>query len=139
VLVLLLLVPMFSTAIRVQATTYLWSTFHGDNARTGYSSAAAPTTNNIEWTYTTGDMVFSSPAIAYDKVFIGSYDGNMYALNQNNGGCEWSFNAGEPIVSSPAVADNEVFFCTQARKSIVWRSPPELKFGLAQSERADWC
>ena len=121
------LFPAYRPILR--ATIYSWTTFHGDNSRAGYSDSSAPSTNDVKWSYTTGNMIFSSPAVAYDKIFIGSYDGKMYALDQTTGSYVWSFNAGEAIVSSPAVADNKVFFCTIGTTSV----PSRKVYCLSQS------
>ena len=32
------------------------------------------------WSYTTGNSVYSSPAVAHGKVYVGSLDGNLYAF-----------------------------------------------------------
>jgi len=32
------------------------------------------------WSYTTGSVVFSSPAVANGVVYVGSDDGNVYAF-----------------------------------------------------------
>jgi len=53
----------------------------------------------------------SSPALASDpanpttpRLYVGSDDGNLYAVDGTNGKIKWSFPTGGPIVSSPAVA-----------------------------------
>ena len=33
------------------------------------------------WSYTTGDIVISRPAVAKGVVYVGSWDGKFYALN----------------------------------------------------------
>ena len=35
--------------------------------------------------YKTGDIVFSSPAVVGGAVYVGSDDGNVYALNATSG------------------------------------------------------
>ncbi len=32
------------------------------------------------WSYTTGDTVYSSPAVANGVVYVGSFDNNVYAF-----------------------------------------------------------
>jgi outer membrane protein assembly factor BamB len=55
----------------------------------------------------------SSPAVSGDKVYIGSLDGYLYALNVNNGNVDWKFETGGPILSSPAVSDGAVYFTSE--------------------------
>jgi glucose dehydrogenase len=69
----------------------------------------------MEWSYTPGGPVFSSPAVVNNVVYAGSYDGNMYAWNATTGAELWSFftAAGSWIFSSPAVANGVVYFSGQ--------------------------
>jgi outer membrane protein assembly factor BamB len=51
----------------------------------------------------------SSPAVANGVVYVGSEDGNMYALNAATGAKEWSYTTGNSVISSPAVANGVVY------------------------------
>jgi len=63
----------------------------------------------IVWSYQMG-QVFSSPAVGYSKVFVGCYDGKVYAFDESNGNLAWTYITGDSIeMSSPAVADGKVF------------------------------
>jgi outer membrane protein assembly factor BamB len=53
--------------------------------------------------------VLSSPAVANGVVYIGSYDGNLYALNATTGAKVWNYPAGSWVYSSPAVANGVVY------------------------------
>jgi outer membrane protein assembly factor BamB len=54
--------------------------------------------------------IFSSPAVAYGKVFVGSYDKKVYAFDELTGNLAWTYTTGDRIeMSSPAVADSKVF------------------------------
>ena len=46
----------------------------------------------------------SSPALAGDRLYVGSDDGNLYAVDANSGMVVWSFATNGPVISSPAVA-----------------------------------
>jgi len=46
----------------------------------------------------------SSPALAGDRLYVGSDDGNLYAVDASSGAVVWSFPTNGPIISSPAVA-----------------------------------
>jgi len=51
----------------------------------------------------------SSPAISSNGyVYIGSTNGRVYCLYENNGTMKWDYNTGAEIVSSPALTDNHV-------------------------------
>ena len=68
--------------------------FQHDVQHTGYSDSSAPENDAIAWSYD-GAGNFSSPVVADLKVFVGSDDGNLYALNAVNGLLLWEFQAGD--------------------------------------------
>ncbi len=87
-----------------------WPMWGHDLNHTGYSTSPAPDTNNIIWTYTTGSIVLSSPAVADGKVYVGSHDNNVYCLNASTGVHIWNYATGNSVsTSSPAVADGKVY------------------------------
>ncbi len=58
----------------------------------------------------TGEVVLSSPAVGEDgTVYIGSDDGNLYAVNPD-GTKKWTYQTGGPIWSSPAIGENGVIY-----------------------------
>jgi len=62
------------------------------------------------WSFTTGENVFSCPAIGADgTIYVGSKDNNLYAINPD-GSQKWSFTTADPVVSSPAIgADGTIY------------------------------
>jgi len=101
--------PLMEPWTLVPSTRYPWPMFHHNLRHTGYTESPAPRTNQIQWTYTTGSEVRSSPAVADGIVFIGSNDSNVYALDQYSGALVWSFTTGGWVQSSPAIADGKVY------------------------------
>lgn len=66
------------------------------------------------WSYDIGPpsqfgSTLASPAVADGVVYIGSADGNVYALNAVNGTKVWSFETGNPVTSSPAISGGIVY------------------------------
>ena len=100
---------IFYKYLCLHSTTYPWPMFHHNPRHTGYTESPAPNTNQTQWTYTTDDSVESSPAIADGKVFIGSNDGKVYALDQYTGARIWNYTIGNGVVSSPAVVYGKVY------------------------------
>lgn len=90
-----------------------WPMFRQNQQHTGVSASIAPKTNNTIWSFQTGLWVVSSPAVADGMVFVGSGDGNIYAINQATGESIWNFTVDSAedmrVDSSPAVADGMVF------------------------------
>jgi len=57
-----------------------------------------------------GYEVFTSPAVAHDRVYVGCNDGKLHTFDALRGDRGWTFQAGGKIHSSPAVAGNVVCF-----------------------------
>ena len=68
----------------------------------GYPSAAQ--TIPDAW-----DIFTSSPAVANGRVYFGSGDGNVYAVDAQTGVLQWKFPTRDVVHSSPAVANNIVY------------------------------
>lgn len=55
------------------------------------------------------DIWISSPAVANGKVYFGSGDGNVYAVDAQSGLLQWKFSTRDVVHSSPAVVNNVVY------------------------------
>jgi outer membrane protein assembly factor BamB len=65
------------------------------------------------WTVATQARVESSPAVVGSRVFVGSSDGRLYALDLAHGTRLWEFNAGGALSASPAVAAGRLVIGSQ--------------------------
>jgi outer membrane protein assembly factor BamB len=92
-----------------------WPQFHYGPTLTGlnpYENTLTP--SNVygldeAWSFSTGGDVESSPAVVNGVLYVGSDDGNVYALNAATGALKWSVATGAPVQSSPAVAKSIVY------------------------------
>lgn len=91
------------------ADTDWWPMFHHDLSHTGTSTSTGPTTNNTLWSYTTGTVEYSSPAVVGGLVYVGSLNDSVYCLNATTGAFVWSYKTGDQVWSSPAVVNGVVF------------------------------
>jgi outer membrane protein assembly factor BamB len=67
-------------------------------------------TGNEEWAVNIGGWSTSTPAIHEGVVFIGSDDGNVYALDAAaSGAVLWTYSTGASVWAAPAVADGKVY------------------------------
>jgi outer membrane protein assembly factor BamB len=48
---------------------------------------------------------YSTPAVAYGRVFLGNTDGRVYAYDAGSGALDWAVQTGNYVYSSPAVTD----------------------------------
>ena len=85
--------------------------FRGNLQHTGvYGAAGVPKFNAIKWKFHTGGRVIASPAVADGVVYVGSTDGNFYAIDAGSGTMKWKFTTKAWEVSSPAVDSGVVYF-----------------------------
>ena len=88
-----------------------WPQFRGDLSLDGVSTSPVPDNPQLLWTFDTGEMVDSSAAIANGVVYVGTYAGDLIALNLSDGSLRWRYHASEWGIgeSSPAVANGTVY------------------------------
>ena len=103
----------FVNAGPIGTTDYPWTMFHYDAGRNGATPASGPTSASLMWNYTTGGVVYASPVVADGFVFIPSYNGRLYALDEYTGSLIWSFTSGSNIVATPAVGNGIVYLSSK--------------------------
>jgi outer membrane protein assembly factor BamB len=85
--------------------------FRGNAAHTGVYDADGPVNlGGVLWRFPTMGPVRSSPVAAGDVVYVGSTDGNLYALDRTTGAERWRVDVKSPVSSSPAVTRGLVIF-----------------------------
>ncbi len=89
-----------------------WPTFLYDstNRRCFASDRTSGERPSIRWSYRTDDAVWASPVVADGTLYIGSYDGHLYAISTETGELKWRYRTGDRIDGSPAVVDGTVYF-----------------------------
>jgi len=113
---------LFGTSLSIgtvagQGTDPNWPMFNYDLANTSYLPDRDGPTDNLQvtWKFDTGRPVPSSPAVANGTVFIGSGDGNIYALDADDGSEKWSYETDGAVSSAPLVYNNTVYVGSQDR------------------------
>lgn len=63
-----------------------------------------------KWKFVTGGKVNAAPVVHNKRVYVGSGDNNLYAINTVTGKEAWRFQTGGPVHSSPAISNNTAYF-----------------------------
>ncbi|MFH1856172.1 MAG: PQQ-binding-like beta-propeller repeat protein [Candidatus Omnitrophota bacterium] len=123
-----------------------WPMVNHDLQHTGYSPCEVPNELALAWSYEANGCVRSSPAVVNGKVFFGSDDNKLYAVDEVTGDLIWSYETGGDVRSSPAVSGGKVFFGSDDKKiyaldaetgNFIWsyetggcvRSSPSIAYG----------
>ena len=89
-----------------------WTQFRGTENLSGVSSSSIPDNPQLLWSYEASESIDSSAAIANGTVYVGTYAGELVALDLQDGAVKWTYQASDRMgigESSPAVSDNLVF------------------------------
>jgi outer membrane protein assembly factor BamB len=84
-----------------------WAMYGSDPSNT--FEGAGPRVLTLKWQAFTGGAVTASPTIVDGKVYVGSYDYNIYAYDAYTGAKKWSFTTGYQVKSAVAVVNNRVY------------------------------
>jgi outer membrane protein assembly factor BamB len=88
-----------------------WTTVRGNAARTGLVQADLQPPYRLQWArYFVGERLGSSvePIVADGKLFAGTHQGNLYALDAPTGQPIWRYPASGALLHSPAYAEGLV-------------------------------
>jgi outer membrane protein assembly factor BamB len=107
----LLVAALLVVIICLPAVSQDVAMFRGNLQHTGiYEAAGVPQFSKIKWKFHTGGRLISSPAVANGMVYVGSTDGNLYAVDLESGTQKWKFETKVRVPSSPAVSGGVVYF-----------------------------
>ena len=95
-----------------------------------YESPSVKNQPKLLWKVKTGGQVASSPVVVGNVVYIGSDDGNLYAIDAVSGAVKWNFETRGPIRSTPLITQGNVLFLSydgffyainQSDGDLVWK------------------
>ena len=85
-----------------------WPTFRSNPLQTGDTGEKLPDKLEVLWKFTAKEEVESTAAIVAGVVYVGSFDGNVYALDLATGKEKWKCDAG-PVKAAVSVKDGFVY------------------------------
>jgi outer membrane protein assembly factor BamB len=76
-----------------------WRMYQHDEAHSAYAGNSAINATNVTslsqaWSFQTQGRVTATPVVSGGVVYVGSWDGHMYALRESDGSELWSYDAG---------------------------------------------
>ncbi len=88
--------------------TNSWPLWRNNSLNNG-AGKAGPMELNLRWKFTTNGGVVSTPVAINERIYVGSQDKNVYALDASDGRKIWSFKTEARIKSSLAVTKDRVY------------------------------
>ena len=89
-----------------------WPTLHRDCQRSGYTDEIVRGPYERKWFRDFHDEMIATRAeaiVAEGKCFVGTFAGNLHALNVSDGKTAWTFKAAGPIGHSPTYHDGKLY------------------------------
>ncbi len=88
-----------------------WAMFRHDSRHSGTTGTnSILPQGTIEWVFSSGGAIHSSPAVADGIVYVGSRDYKLYALDAATGAKLWEYETGSWVESSPTIVNGVVYF-----------------------------
>ncbi len=106
-------------ALNLRGTTNSSPTLLGDSLYLGVDNKLVCVDiqqHKQRWSFETGGLVRSSPAVVDGTVYFGSEDGHLYAVDAQTGDKLWDLSIGDKITSSPALANGKIYIGGQDGK-----------------------
>lgn len=123
-----------------------WKMYQRDLAHTGFAVGSKLNTGNISslnqaWSFATGGLITGTPVVSGGMVYVGSWDGHMYALRESDGSPVWNYmtelatdNCGKTygIDGTAAISNGRLYFGSAACNlysldadtgNLIWRTP----------------
>lgn len=84
-----------------------WTTYHRDNARTGYAANAADAHQFAPaWNIHLDGAVYAEPLVVKEQVIVATEGDSLYSLNARTGQVQWRTNFGSPVPLSTLPCGN---------------------------------
>jgi outer membrane protein assembly factor BamB len=115
-------------AVNAQSGTQAWHTDIGNSMPRDQREKLGTSTDPTGY-----DYLQSSPVVVDGQVYIGSLDGNVYALAADTGTINWTFKTGNKVRATPTVDNGSVYIGSWDRSTyaldaltgqLLWKTPP---------------
>jgi len=92
-----------------------WPTLHRDYQRSGFTTETIPAPCQRKWFRNFAEEMIGSRVeaiVAEGLCYVGTYAGNLYALDVASGRTVWKHQSGGPIGHSPCYRDGKLYVCS---------------------------
>lgn len=86
-----------------------WPMCRGGPGLLGVAEGSLPDALALRWRFKTGDAIKSSPVIGGGRVFVGSDDEHVYAIDLEGGTKVWAFKTDNTVEAPPLLVGDKVF------------------------------
>lgn len=101
--------PTVVTGVRPETVTAAWPVSRGTQGLTGACAERLPDAVAVAWAYRTGAPILSSPVVADGRVFVGSNDNRVHAVDAATGTPLWTYPTPDDVEAPPLAIDGRVF------------------------------
>ena len=105
---LLLLAAWASPQAAPAPASATWSNYRGDRSLRGVAAGELSSELTLTWKYEAEGAITSSPVLSDGKVFFGSDDMKLHAVDATTGALAWSYLTDDLIEAPPLVLDGKV-------------------------------
>ncbi len=95
--------------VKLEVVLSSWPMFGNLPDRTAYAAQVIERPFNISWAYNTGGSIVSSPVQQGYRLYFGSNDNSVHAINVNTGAYIGEFPTGGDVTATPAVDKDALY------------------------------
>jgi polyvinyl alcohol dehydrogenase (cytochrome) len=98
--------PQSTTTSSIPTTgSAVWPSYHANQSRTGAVSGGSTLSSvTRKWSTDLGGAVFGQPVVGDGRIFVGTEENRVVALDPSNGTVIWSTSLGSPLTNVQSVA-----------------------------------
>jgi outer membrane protein assembly factor BamB len=105
-----------------------WPMYRNNPLHTGVAADTLPPPLALKWKQTFGGAVHSSPAVVGSRLYVGSGDGNLYAIDTATGNIIWTFNDPVAGVGTTLAWDSSPAVATISGRTVIFAGNDNFKF-----------
>lgn len=98
--------------------TGTWTQFRGGGAQRGLAAGTLTESLTPLWRHETGGPIRSSAVVDARRVYVGSDDGTVRAVDRTTGALLWQYQTGGPVAAPPLLVDGVLYVGSESRSIV---------------------